>query len=68
MSSDESESASGNMKKDAESTDETSPDSDPGSGTGKSRDPQVILDEMLESIRLIQRYTDGISYEDFAGQ
>ena len=56
------------MKKDAESTDETSPDSDPGSGTGKSRDPQVILDEMLESIRLIQRYTDGISYEDFAGQ
>ncbi|HEX5440373.1 MAG TPA: DUF86 domain-containing protein [Ktedonobacterales bacterium] len=66
MSGDES--ASGDMKKDAESTDETSPDSEPGSGTGKYRDPQVILDEMLESIRLIQRYIDGISYEDFAGQ
>jgi len=50
------DSAPGDMKKDAESTDETSPDGESNSGTGKYRDPHVILDEMLESIRLIQHY------------
>lgn len=29
---------------------------------GRYRTPQVILDEMLESIRLIQQYTDGVSF------
>lgn len=36
--------------------------------SGKYRDPQVIIDEMLECIRLIRSYTDGISYETFAAQ
>lgn len=35
---------------------------------GRYRTPQVILDEMLESIRLIQQYTDGVSFESFEGQ
>ena len=36
--------------------------------SGKYRNPQVILDEMLESIRLIQQYTDGVSFERFRTQ
>ena len=35
---------------------------------GKFRDPRVILDEMLDSIDLIQRYTQGLVYEEFAAQ
>lgn len=66
MSSDES--APGDITRNAGSTDETPPDSESASVTGKHRSPQVILDEMLESIRLIQHYTNGVSYEDFAAQ
>lgn len=40
----------------------------PSSGAGKSRDPRVILDEMLDSIDLIQRYTKGLTFEEFAAQ
>lgn len=66
MSSDES--APGDIHRNAGNTDETSLDSESASSTGKYRSPQVILDEMLESIRLIQHYTDGVSYEGFAAQ
>ena len=38
------------------------------SSPSQIRSPQVILDEMLESIRLIQSYTSDISYESFAAQ
>jgi uncharacterized protein with HEPN domain len=62
------ESAPGSTNRNAGNTEETSLDSEAASNTGKYRSPQVILDEMLESIRLIQHYTDGVSYEDFAGQ
>jgi uncharacterized protein with HEPN domain len=32
-----------------------------------SRDADLLLGEILEAIELIQRYTDGLSYADFAG-
>ena len=34
----------------------------------RSRDPRVILDEMLDSIHLIRNYTQDLSYETFAAQ
>ena len=37
-----------------------------GAGGAKDRDPRVILDEILESIRLIQQYTSDVPYEAFA--
>jgi uncharacterized protein with HEPN domain len=44
-------------------------DAEPESGThGKGRDPRVVLDEMLDCIDLIQRYTHGLSFEEFAAQ
>ncbi len=43
-------------------------DADENPSAGKYRNPQVILDEMLESIRLIQSYVDSVSYETFAAQ
>lgn len=51
----------------AEQTEDAS-SSIPSSGAGKSRDPRVILDEMLDSIELIQRYTQGLTFEAFAAQ
>jgi uncharacterized protein with HEPN domain len=38
------------------------------SDEAKFRDPLVILDEMLDSIDLILRYTQGLSYEEFSAQ
>lgn len=40
----------------------------PSSGAERSRDPRVIFDEMLDSIDLIQRYTKGLTFEEFAAQ
>jgi uncharacterized protein with HEPN domain len=39
-----------------------------GSAEGKHRDPRVILDEMLDCVHLIQRYTQDVSFEEFAAQ
>ncbi len=47
---------------------DTPNDADENPSAGQYRDPKVILDEMLESIRLIQSYMDNISYEAFAAQ
>lgn len=47
---------------------EAASSNDADSGSGKYRNPRVILDEMLESIRLIQHYTDGVSFETFRTQ
>lgn len=41
---------------------------DPGSAPGQDRDVRVILDEMLESLRLIRGYTQGLTYETFASE
>jgi uncharacterized protein with HEPN domain len=32
-----------------------------------SRSVDILLGEILEAIELLQRYTEGLSYEDFAG-
>jgi uncharacterized protein with HEPN domain len=47
---------------------DTPNDADENLSAGKYRNPQVILDEMLESIQLIQSYVDSVSYETFAAQ
>ena len=47
---------------------ETAGSSVPSSSSGSTRDPRVILDEMLTSIDLIQRYTQGITFKEFAEQ
>ncbi|MGH2517335.1 MAG: HepT-like ribonuclease domain-containing protein [Ktedonobacterales bacterium] len=38
------------------------------SAGGGARDARVILDEMLESMRLIHNYTQGFTYETFASE
>lgn len=41
---------------------------DHASTPSQDRDVRVILDEMLESLRLIRGYTQGLSYEAFASE
>lgn len=40
----------------------------PNAGGGRSRDPRIILDEMLECVDLIQGYAQGLTYEEFAAR